>query len=291
MRLKGKTIFITGGTGGIGRPLVRLLEQAGATVAVYNRATQGDLVTHIDDVCAALAYGTPDILINMAGFNQLSFCEDQNCRALLDTDLFAAIRLSQAVLPAMKRRGHGHIVNIGSMIGLIPLPHMTVYAAAKAGLKAFSDSLRRELHGTGIAVTHIAPRAVRTGANHGLAAILNNRTKTTEDDPQAVARVIFDAIVARKGDIRIGWPERAFAALNLLLPALVDRGLQKHRIIGEKLLNTQKTHEGEKNETHASYLLSVAAGDGSGIRANGTANHHTTGSFISPRRTDNLSAE
>lgn len=290
MPLKGKTIFITGGTGGIGRPLVRVMEQAGATVAVYDRSKQGDLAAHIDDLCAALAYGTPDILINMAGFSQFSFCEDQNVRALIDTDLYAAIRLSQAVLPGMKRRGHGQIVNIGSMVGLIPLPHMTVYAAAKAGLKAFSDSLRRELSGTGIAVTHIAPRAVRTDANHGLAAILNSRTKTTEDDPQVIARVIFDAIAARKADIRIGWPERAFAALNLLLPAFVDRGLQKHRIIGEALLNSQKKHQGEKNETHTSYLLSVASGDGTVLRTNGRANR-TAGRPVGPGRADHLSAK
>ena len=66
MQLKGKRIYITGGTGGIGTPLVSLLRQSGAEVTVYDIQKDGDLVANLDKTCAALSLNAPDILINMA---------------------------------------------------------------------------------------------------------------------------------------------------------------------------------------------------------------------------------
>lgn len=241
MQLKGKTIYITGGTGGIGTPLVALLRRSGAEVTVHDIQRDGDLVTNLDKTCAVLAMNTPDILINMAGYNVFDYCENQDLDAIVALNMMVPIKLSQAVLPGMKKRGSGHIVNMGSMTALIPLPHLTGYVTAKAGLKGFSDSLRRELGGSGIAVTHIVPRAVKTSMNTGTRAEINERTGVHYDDPQMVATRIFKAIIKREREVRFGWPERLFAFLNANIPLLIDQGLQKNRIIGEEILQTHKT--------------------------------------------------
>ncbi len=233
-------VYITGGTGGIGTPLVKHLRSAGAQVIVYDIQTDGDLVGNLDKTCASLKDKTPDILINMAGYNVFDYCEDQDLDAIVALNMMVPVRLSQAVLPSMKARGSGHIVNMGSMTGLIPLPHLTGYVAAKSGLKGFSDSLRRELGGSGIAVTHIVPRAVRTNMNTGTRAEINERTKVQYDEPADVAARIFKAIIKREREVRFGWPERLFAFLNANFPQIIDQGLQKNRKIGEEILNSEK---------------------------------------------------
>lgn len=240
MQLKNKTVFITGGTGGIGRPLVAMLQKAGASVTVYDRGLHGDLSSNIDEICERLSRKTPDILINLAGFNDFGYCENQDLKAIIALNMMVPLRLCQAVIPGMKKRKSGQIINIGSMTALIPLPHLTGYVAAKAGLKGFSDSLRRELDGSGISVTFITPRAVRTNMNSGLRAEINERTGVTYDAPEKIADIIFRAIIGHKADIRIGWPERFFAFLNSILPSVIDKGLRKNRLIGESLLASTK---------------------------------------------------
>lgn len=250
MSLNRKRIFITGGTGGIGRPLVLLLEGAGASVTVYFHEKEGGLAENLDVVCGRLAANPPDILINMAGYNEFSVCEDQNATPMVGLNLLVPIRLTQAVLPGMKARGSGQIVNMGSMIGFIPLPYFSLYAATKAGLKGFSDALRRELDGSGVSVTHISPRAVKTKANSGMKGVFNQETKTPEDDPIQIAKRIFHAINAGEADVRIGFAERFFAVLNVALPRVVDGGLRRNKKIAETIigqLNGKKEENYEEN--------------------------------------------
>ncbi len=248
MPLKGKSVYITGGTGGIGIPLVRHLQDARASVTAYDIEKEGDLVENLDKICTQLADNTPDILINMAGYNVLDYCENQNLEAIVDINMMVPMRLSQAVLPGMKARGTGQIVNMGSMTALIPLPHLTGYVAAKAGLKGFNDSLRRELGGTNITLTHIVPRAVKTPMNSGVKAEVNERTKVKYDDPYFVARRIFKAIVNKETEMRLGWPERFFAFLNANFPKVIDQGLQKNRKIGEEALDGEKQKQQKSQE-------------------------------------------
>ncbi|MCB1562922.1 MAG: SDR family NAD(P)-dependent oxidoreductase [Alphaproteobacteria bacterium] len=257
--LAGKIIYITGGTGGIGVPLVRMLREAGTQVELYERERDGDLSEHLDGLCEKLRNLKPDILINMAGFNDLNYAEDQDYEAILHLNLIAPMRLTQAVLPAMKARKNGQIINIGSMTALIPLPHLTGYVAAKAGLKGFNDALRRELGGTGITVTHIVPRAVKTAMNSGVKAEVNARTKVRYDDPEKIAARIFKAILEHKTEIRFGWPERFFAFLNTNFPLIIDGGLQKNREIGEDVLNTHKTGKEKLHETDQIFTRRTAS--------------------------------
>lgn len=240
MQLKGKRVYITGGTGGIGTPLVQYLQKAGAYVTAYDIEKEGDLIANLDKICAYLQQNTPDILINMAGYNVLDYCENQNLPAIVALNMMVPMRLTQAVLPGMKTRNSGQIVNMGSMTALIPLPHLTGYVAAKAGLKGFNDALRRELGGTGIKLTHIIPRAVRTPMNSGVKAEVNARTNVQYDDPSYVAWRIFQAILNKETEVRFGWPEKLFAFINANFSFLIDRGLQKNRKIGEEALDSME---------------------------------------------------
>lgn len=251
MLLDTKKVFITGGTGGIGKPLVRFLREAGAKVHVYDQKQNGDLAVHVDETVRSLREESPDILINMAGFNDFNYAEKQDYESLIRLNLLVPMRLCQAVLPGMKARGKGQIVNIGSMTGLIPLPHLTGYVAAKSGLRGFTDSLRRELAGTGISVTHIVPRAVATGMNKGTRAEINKRTGVHHDDPETVAKRIFTAVLRKEKEVRFGWPERCYAFLNAVTPFIIDLGLEKNRKIGEEILDAEAVqddrHAGERS--------------------------------------------
>ena len=236
MSLEGKTAFVTGATGGIGVPLCQKLEALQIKVIRHNRSEHGDLLGDLDKTCQTLQDLGPDILINLAGLNDFAVAEKQNYDRLVRLNLMVPMQLCQAVLPLMKNRGNGQLVTVGSMTGLIPLPHLTGYVAAKAGLKAFSEALRRELHDTGVHVTHLAPRAVKTTMNQGVADTVNQRTKTNYDLPEMVAQRMVQAIESRKAEVRFGLPERFFASLNFLAPAMIDKGLASHTEIGRQEL-------------------------------------------------------
>lgn len=250
MRLDEKHVVITGGRGGIGRPLAALMQQAGAQVTTTGRNAHGaggyiraDLAAPdgLNRLCDALAQDVPDVLVNLAGINEFcAFAEQDAARieAMIRLNLLAPMMLARAVLPGMLARKSGQIVNIGSVIGAIGLPHFAAYAASKSGLRGFSEALRRELDGSGVHVTHIAPRAVKTAMNAGRVSELNARTGAAEDEPEKVAKRIFRAVEADETNVTIGFPERFFAKVNALFPGLVDGGLAKNRRIGDELLKT-----------------------------------------------------
>lgn len=239
MRFDGQKIAITGGAGELGERIVRRLTAAGADVAVLDRQPpQAPGVTHVacdladpeslEAAAAILGRETWDVLINLAGVQYFGPVEGESPAQLartLSVNLMAPIRLTQAVLPRMRRRGDGHVVNIGSIFGSINFAHFATYSSSKAGLRAFSQALRRELHGSGVDVTYIAPRAVRTRFNSPKVLEFAEATKMAMDDPDAVADRIVAAIAARRGDVYLGFPEALFVRLNAVLPSLVDRAL------------------------------------------------------------------
>jgi short-subunit dehydrogenase len=114
---------------------------------------------------AASVAGRVDVLVNNAGEGWAGpFAEMDLDRAdrLVRTNLTAPIRLTRAVLPGMLERGRGHIVNVSSIAGHVGVGEEAVYAATKAGLVAFSESLRQELAGTGVGVSVVSPGVVST---------------------------------------------------------------------------------------------------------------------------------
>jgi short-subunit dehydrogenase len=242
MSLTGKKVILTGGSGGIGRHVAAHFIGAGADLAVLSRNHAGppgsrhlraELST-CEGIAAArtlVAGEEPDILVNLAGVQYFGPLEDQPldglCKGYL-INLVAPVALCQAALPAMKRRNAGQIANIGSVFGSIPFAHFAAYSSAKAGLKAFSEALRRELVDTGISVTHISPRAAQTNLITPDVQEYAQLTRMTIDDPIRVAETIFLAIRGRRREVVIGAPERIFSRLNAVLPRLIDAAVAKN---------------------------------------------------------------
>lgn len=239
MRFSGQRIAVTGGAGEIGGRIVERLLAEGAAVTVLDRQApknprasflECDLANPagLESLAQAMAGQPWDILINLAGVQYFGPMEGESpdsLRLTLAINLLAPMRLAQAVAPGMRARGRGQIVNIGSIFGSINFAHFASYSSSKAGLRAFSQALRRELSGTGVAVTYIAPRAVKTGFNSPKVLQFAALTKMAMDDPALVAARIVDAIAARKSDVYLGYPEAIFVRLNAIFPALVDRAL------------------------------------------------------------------
>lgn len=238
MQFRNRSILLTGGAGGMGALIAAKLVDEGGRVTVLDRVQPrqgveyiaGDLSTPAGLEAAALAVaGTDwDILINLAGIQHFGLVEDQSPEHLTASymvNLVAPVRLTQAVLPAMKRRGAGQIVNIGSIFGSINFAHFATYSSAKAGLRGFSQALRREVSHQGVGVTYIAPRAVRTPLNSVDVMHFAKLTRMNMDEPADIARRIVDAIRADKRDVYFGFPESFFVRVNAIAPGLVDGAL------------------------------------------------------------------
>ena len=178
--------LITGCSTGFGREIARAALEAGHSVVVTARnagAVQefvdefGDRavavaldVTDAGQIAAAVsaaddAFGGIDVLVNNAGHGYLSAVEegeDTEVRKLFDVNYFGAVNMIKAVLPAMRARGSGHIVNISSMTGLVANPPNAYYSSTKFALEAVTEALATEVRPMGIKVTAIEPGAFRT---------------------------------------------------------------------------------------------------------------------------------
>lgn len=247
MQLNQARILLTGASGGLGRDLARELAGAGASVLLAGRdavrlaAIKAELGASADSVvadlttaegiaaanAAARAFGV-NVLINNAGVGSFGLFDQQawpTVEQVLATNLEAPLRLTHALLPWLKARPTAAVVNVGSMFGSLPYPGFAAYSAAKAGLRGFSQALRRELADTPVAVIHIAPRVIDTPLNTEAVNQLNRALKNNSDSSQAVARQIVAALRHGKGEHHFGFPERLFAWLNGFAPSLIDRGL------------------------------------------------------------------
>ncbi|WP_294262005.1 SDR family NAD(P)-dependent oxidoreductase [uncultured Sphingomonas sp.] len=236
--LEGSHIALTGAAGGLGSLLARRFWSAGARITGIDRTEpekcHAAIAADLSDpeglagLADELASRRVDILVNVAGVQYFGPIEEQGADRLrlgYAVNLIAPAVLSAAVVPQMRLRGDGQIVNIGSMMGAVPYPYFTAYSSAKAGLKGFSQALRREVAGSGIAVTHVAPRAMRTPLNTEAIQRFMAATKMHADDPDWVAGRILSAIERRAGDVSVGIAERLFAQLNAIAPRLIDRGI------------------------------------------------------------------
>jgi short-subunit dehydrogenase len=239
MNLAGKRIVITGGGGGIGSLLHAALTAKQAEIYVLDRQSDNAGARHIAadlsqesgiaQAVEALHHLQPDILVNLAGMQFFGAFEQEppeHLHALMQVNLVAPMRLSQAVIPSMRRKREGMIVNIGSVFGALPSAYFAAYSTSKAGMRALSDALRRELDDTGITVVHVAPRAVRTALNNAQVMALAKATKMHMDTPEHVAQRIIAAMEGGRAHTVIGFPERLFVKLHGLSHALIDKGMR-----------------------------------------------------------------
>jgi short-subunit dehydrogenase len=261
MNIEQSRVVLTGAAGGIGSALAMGLASRGArlllvgrqrdrleSLAAQARQVGGNATTCVADLCADASramvlqsveqhFGVVDLLINNAGildFADFSEADPMMIARVIDTNLLAPILLTRALLPAMLRRKRGRIVNIGSAFGSIGYPGFSVYCASKFGLRGFSEALRRELTGTGIGITYVAPRSVRTAMNPESVTRLAEATKMQVDDPAWVADQIVRAIERDRDRIALGFPEKFFARINALWPGVVDGsiGRQAQTVLG-----------------------------------------------------------
>ena len=117
----------------------------------------------VDDVLSEA--GRIDLLVNNAGVGLFGGAEESSVaqvQALFDVNLFGVIRMTNAVLPSMRRRGEGRIINMGSVLGLVPAPYSAHYSAAKHAIEGYSESLDHEVRAFNIRVSVIEPAFVRT---------------------------------------------------------------------------------------------------------------------------------
>lgn len=253
MRVEGRTVVLTGATGGIGRALALTLARAGARLILVARdaaalellaralPVQGqshewlavDLMEEKDRLrLRELCEGRHvSVLVNNAGASGLSFladCTFESIERQLTLNLAVPVLLTRLLLPQLLAQKEALVVNIGSAFGSIGYPGFSVYCASKFGLRGFSEALRRELADTSVHVLHVAPRATRTALNSEKVVAMNHALGNAMDDPIDVARQVLQRIErGRWGSVVLGWPERLYAFINAVLPALTDNTLRK----------------------------------------------------------------
>ena len=253
--MKGKRILLTGAAGGIGSCLARRLSAEGARLSltdINEQALQQELqalpagsahavaaniivANDRDKIMAETqrALGGIDILINAAGVNPFGVFATQDAAMIqgtIEINAIGPMLLARAVLPLMLEQNSGQIVNIGSTFGSIGFAWFSAYSASKFALRGFSQSLRRELADTGIEVTYIAPRAVRTAINSRHVYAMAKEVNMSMDEPEKVAGDIIRSVRRREKERYIGFPESLFVRINSIMPGLVDRAVRKQNI-------------------------------------------------------------
>jgi len=198
-----------------------------------------------DSVCSCVAEllqraGRVDVLVNNAGRAMVGSCEETSAseaRALFETNVFGVMRVVSAVLPAMRARRHGAIVNVGSLSGFVGVPFHGVYAASKHALAGYSEALRHEVRPFGISVALIEPAAHRTGIEmirpeQPMALYDDARDRVQEiirgqiergDSPERVVDVIVSAARSRSPRFRyrVGGKATFAVVARSVLPARI----------------------------------------------------------------------
>jgi len=256
--------IVTGASGGIGEATARALHAAGYWVfGTYRRAPATRLpgveyvacdVTTDESVQAAVGHvleqaGRIDLLVNNAGVGLVAGAEEsslEQAKSLFEVNLFGLIRLTKAVLPVMRRQRAGRIVNISSVMGLIPAPFMALYSASKHAVEGYSESLDHEIRGSGVRVVLVEPAYTRTSfegnvyqADQQLDVYQSARTNAEEvlragmktaDTPELVASAVVKASTEANPHRRYaaGRTARQVSLLRRFVPeSAFDRSLRK----------------------------------------------------------------
>lgn len=213
-----KVILITGASSGFGQEAARVLVQRGHRVFGTSRADRPDeggvrmLRLDVRDEGAVRAgvekvlaeAGRIDVLVNNAGYALASLVEEartEEAQAMFDTNFFGIVRVTKAVLPAMRRQRSGTIINISSLAGLVGVPGEGFYSASKFAIEGYSESLRYEVEPFGIHVSIVEPSYFKTGFDR--AKIEGSDRFADYDGLRERIHAVFDAGARSGGDPRV----------------------------------------------------------------------------------------
>jgi len=258
--LKNKTALVTGVSSGIGREIAQLLAEHGARVFGTVRDPKsakpipGVEIIRLDvtdDASVSEAVqkaGAIHVLVNNAGYALTGALEEtsiEEARQQFETNFFGVLRVTNAVLPGMRRAGCGRIVNISSVAGFLPAPYMGIYSASKHALEGYTETLDHEVRHFGVRALLVQPFYTKSNINHNgrtaqtqLEAYAANRLRTYDvvvngikngDEPQLVAEAVWRAVTARSPRLRYPVGKGVFLSrLRRFAPASVfDRGIRK----------------------------------------------------------------
>ena len=263
--MQSKTAIVTGASSGIGEATAERLAKAGYRVyGTSRRGAQTDKrsfemlaldVTSDESVDAAVGevirlHGRIDLLVNNAGFGIAPAAAEESsieqAQSIFDTNFFGMVRMTRAVVPHMRAHGGGRIINIGSVLGFLPMPFGALYAATKHAIEGYSESLDHELRTRGIRVSVIEPAYTKTrfDANflapdatldeyRDIRAALDKTVKEVmagADEPSVVADAVLKAALAAHPKTRYaaGGLARRLRLLRRFAPArLMDAGIRK----------------------------------------------------------------
>lgn len=271
MRTSQSVALVTGASSGIGRAAALALVDAGFDVIGTSRhaakAAPAEGVTFLDldvaddeSVRTLVAqvleqFGRIDVLVNNAGMGAAGAAEETSVaqtKRIFEVNVFGAIRMTNAVLPHMRARGGGRIVNVSSVMGLLPAPFMAAYSATKHAIEGYSESVDHEVREYGVRVVLVEPAYTSTGfeanaqgpdsplpvyaAQRQVAVELMAAAMKDADDPAVVAKVIVAAATDARPRVRYtaGPLAGRVSLLRRLVPARAfDKQIRKlNRLAG-----------------------------------------------------------
>jgi NAD(P)-dependent dehydrogenase (short-subunit alcohol dehydrogenase family) len=233
MDMRGRIALVTGASSGIGQATAERLTRAG--YKVYGTSRRGGHagarsfemlaldVTSDESVEAAVQQlmqleGRVDLLVNNAGFGVAPAGAEESsldqARSIFDTNFFGIVRMTRAVVPHMRRQGSGRIINIGSVLGFLPMPYMALYSATKHAVAGYSESLDHELRTLGIRVSVVEPAYINTPFDANL---------MKPDAPLDVYREVRTAVEKRVKEVLVGADGPDVVAEIVLKAATADR--------------------------------------------------------------------
>jgi NAD(P)-dependent dehydrogenase (short-subunit alcohol dehydrogenase family) len=263
--MNSKVALVTGASSGIGEATAERLVAAGYKVFGTSRraapAGQRSFEMLILDVTSERSVeaavgevmrsaGRIDVLVNNAGFGVAPAGAEESsteqAQSIFDTNFFGIVRMTRAVVPHMRQQGGGRIINIGSVLGFLPMPYGALYAATKHAIEGYSESLDHELRTRGIRVSVIEPAYTKTPFDTNylepdamldeyrtVRAAVNKRVKevmATADQPRVVADVVLRAASTTRPKVRYtaGGLAGRLRFLRSYMPAgVIDAGIRK----------------------------------------------------------------
>ncbi|GAA4392661.1 SDR family oxidoreductase [Hymenobacter koreensis] len=261
MNFQNQVVWVTGASSGIGEALAKAFAREGARLVLSARneaelhrvaaacAPAEVLVLPLDLAEAASLsakaqqvvahYSRLDVLVNNGGVSQRSLALETSLdvdRRLMEVNYFGTVALTKAVLPQLLQQRSGRVVTISSLVGKFGTPYRSAYAASKHALHGFFDSLRAELHGSGVGITIICPGFIRTGVSIN-ALTGDGRALGTMDDatekglaPEEFARRALPFIARGEPEAYIGGKETLGVYLKRFAPGIFAKLLARAKV-------------------------------------------------------------